>query len=91
MKIKNIKLKRLRAIQYTAVGFLITVGIVNYLDRSVLSIVNCTISADLNLSVSQMGLLILAFSLSYAIAQLPVGGLLDRFGARLVLSVSMFV
>lgn len=85
------KLKRLRAIQYTAVGFLITVGIVNYLDRSVLSIVNCTISADLNLSVSQMGLLILAFSLSYAIAQLPVGGLLDRFGARLVLSVSMFV
>lgn len=85
------KLKRLRAIQYTAVGFLITVGIVNYLDRSVLSIVNSTISADLNLSVSQMGLLILAFSLSYAIAQLPVGGLLDRFGARLVLSVSMFV
>lgn len=67
------KLKRLRAIQYTAVGFFITVGIVNYLDRSVLSIVNCTISADLNLSVSQMGLLILAFSLSYAIAQLPVG------------------
>lgn len=45
----------------------------------------------MNLSVSQMGLLILAFSLSYAIAQLPVGGLLDRFGARLVLSVSMFV
>ena len=67
--------------------FLITVGIVNYLDRSALSIVNSTISADLNLSVSQMGLLILAFSLSYAIAQLPVGGLLDRFGARLVLSV----
>lgn len=37
-----------------------------------------------------MGLLLSAFTLSYAIAQLSVGGL-DRFGARLVLGVSMFV
>ena len=91
MNIKGIKLKRLKAIQYTSVGFLITVGIVNYLDCSAISIANSTISADLNLNASEMRLLLSAFSLSYAIAQLPVGGLLDRFGSRLILGVSMFV
>src|SRR5580698_328255 len=38
-----------------------------------------------------MGLLLSAFSFSYAFAQLPMGALLDRFGARLMLGVGMFV
>lgn len=88
---ENIKLKRLKAIQYTAIGFLIVAGIVNYLDRSALSIANSTIREELHLNASEMGLLLSAFSLAYAIAQLPVGGLLDRFGARVMLGMSMFI
>ncbi len=61
MNVKNIKLKRLNSIQYTSVGFLITVGIVIYLDCRALSIANSTISADLNLNASEMGFLLSVF------------------------------
>ena len=42
-------------------------------------------------TASQMGLLLSAFSLAYAFAQLPVGVLLDRLGTRLVLGIGMLV
>jgi len=38
-----------------------------------------------------MGLLLSAFSLAYAFAQLPVGALLDRFGSRVMLGLGMLV
>src|ERR1700758_498749 len=85
------KTPRLRRIQWIAVTFLTLAGIVNYLDRSTLSIANHSVSGELGLSASQMGLLLSAFSFSYAFAQLPMGALLDRFGARLMLGVGMFV
>ena len=74
------KSSRLKRTQVIAVTFLTIAGIVNYLDRSTLSIANHSVSEELNLSASQMGLLLSAFSLAYAFAQLPVGAMLDRFG-----------
>lgn len=88
MAIKSDKLKR---IQRVAVTLLVIAGLVNYLDRSTLSIANHSISAEMGLSASQMGLLLSAFSLSYAFSQLPIGILLDRFGARVVLGLGMFM
>ena len=85
------KTPRLRRIQWIAITFLTLAGIVNYLDRSTLSIANHSVSGELGLSASQMGLLLSAFSFSYAFAQLPMGALLDRFGARLMLGVGMLV
>jgi MFS family permease len=85
------KTPRLRRIQWVAVSFLTLAGIVNYLDRSTLSIANHSVSGELNLTASQMGLLLSAFSFAYAFSQLPVGALLDRFGARLMLGLGMFV
>jgi sugar phosphate permease len=85
------KTPRLRRIQWIALTFLTLAGIVNYLDRSTLSIANHSVSGELGLSASQMGLLLSAFSFSYAFAQLPMGALLDRFGARLMLGVGMLV
>jgi sugar phosphate permease len=85
------KTPRLRRIQWVAVTFLMLAGIVNYLDRSTLSIANHSVSGELGLSASQMGLLLSAFSFSYAFSQLPMGALLDRFGARLMLGVGMLV
>jgi MFS family permease len=66
-------------------------GIVNYLDRSTLSIANHSISEELGLNASQMGLLLSAFSLAYAFSQLPIGALLDKFGARAMLGLGMLV
>jgi MFS family permease len=81
---------RIRRIQWIAVAFLTAAGIVNYLDRSTLSIANHDISGELGLSGTQMGLLLSAFSWAYTFSQLPVGAMLDRFGARIMLGAGMF-
>src|ERR1700709_882823 len=83
------KTPRLQRIQRVALAFLILAGIVNYVDRSALSIANHSISGELALSASQMGVLLSAFSLAYAFSQLPIGALLDRFGARVMLGAGM--
>lgn len=85
------KSPRLKRIQLIALSFLTLAGMVNYLDRSTLSIANHSVSQELGLSASQMGLLLSAFSLSYAFSQLPVGALLDRFGSRVMLGLGMFL
>ena len=85
------KSPRLQRIQRVALAFLILAGIVNYVDRSALSIANHSISGELGLSASQMGVLLSAFSLAYAFSQLPIGALLDRFGARVMLGAGMLL
>lgn len=70
-------------------AFLLLAGLVNYLDRSSLSIANNSIRSELHLSGTEIGLLLSAFSLAYGFAQLPIGPLLDRFGARRVLGAGL--
>ncbi|GBD48854.1 MFS transporter [Methylopila sp. Yamaguchi] len=84
------KTSRLVRIQWIAVAFLTVAGIINYLDRSSLSIANTAIREEMGLTPTEMGLLLSAFSLSYAFAQLPIGALLDRFGSRIMLGAGMF-
>ena len=63
---------------------LVTVGtMINYLDRTVLSVAAPFLSKDLGLDAAVMGLVFSAFSWTYAAAQIPGGVFLDRFGARL--------
>ncbi len=85
------KSAKIRRIQTTAVTLLVISGLINYLDRSTLSIANTSISQEMGLTATDMGKLMSAFSLAYAFAQLPIGVLLDRFGARLMLGLGMFV
>jgi MFS family permease len=85
------KSARLKKIQVAAVTLLVISGLVNYLDRSTLSIANHSITQEMGLSASQMGLLLSAFSLPYAIAQLPIGVLLDRLGARVMLGAGILI
>ncbi|AGO54281.1 L-galactonate transporter YjjL [Serratia plymuthica 4Rx13] len=66
-------------------------AIINFLDRSSLSVANSTIREEMGLSGTEIGLLLSAFSLAYGIAQLPCGLLLDRKGPRIMLGVGMFV
>src|SRR6185369_7498934 len=63
---------------------LISVGtMINYLDRTVLGVAAPSLSNDLHISPTVMGLVFSAFSWSYAAAQIPGGWLLDRIGTRL--------
>ena len=85
---KSAKIKR---IQTAALVLLVVAGLINYFDRIALSIANPAVSAELNLSASEMGLLLSAFSLPYAIAQLPLGVMLDRIGARIMLGAGLLI
>lgn len=55
----------------------------NYLDRTLLGVAAPAMSHELKLSPEMMGLVFAAFSWSYALAQVPGGVFLDRFGTRL--------
>jgi MFS family permease len=69
-------------IRWVLVALLVIGGVVNYLDRANLSIANTTISKEFGLSSTQMGLLLSAFAWPYALANLPAGYLVDRFGPK---------
>ena len=57
--------------------------IINYLDRTNMSVVAPLISKEFAVSPVAMGVLFSAFSWAFAIATLPGGYLLDRFGTKL--------
>ncbi|BCZ83363.1 MFS transporter [Paraburkholderia terrae] len=82
---------KIRRAQIVALTLLMISGIVNYLDRGTLAVANPLIRHDLGLSLGEMGLLLSAFSWSYALFQLPVGGLVDRVGPRKLLGIGLIV
>ena len=51
------KSARIKRIQNVALTLLVIAGLINYLDRSTLSIANHSIREDMNLSATQMGAL----------------------------------
>jgi sugar phosphate permease len=83
--------RTLRGHQTVTLCLLFLAGLVNFLDRSSLSIANTTIRAEMHLSATQMGWLLSAFSLAYGFAQLPLIGLLDRAGTRSVLGAGLLL
>ena len=90
MKVKNsTRARSLRSHQVITLSLLFLAGVVNFLDRSSLSIANTTIRAEMHLNATQMGWLLSAFSLAYGLAQLPLIGLLDRVGTRSVLGAGL--
>jgi len=71
---------------------LLTIGtMINYLDRTVISIAAPTMRQDLHLDPVVMGLVFSAFSWTYAAAQIPGGIFLDRVGARLTYFFSVTI
>ena len=82
---------RISRIQIGTMAFLMSAGIVCFLDRTALSIANTTVRAELGLSPTDIGLLLSAFSLAYAIGQLPAGIALDKAGPRKILTIGMFL
>jgi sugar phosphate permease len=76
-------------VRTTALTLLCVTGVINYLDRSTLSIATPRILEDLHLSRAQMGVLQSAFTSSYGLAQLPIGVLIDKVGPRLLLAAGM--
>ena len=75
--------------QFITVSLLLVIGIINYVDRSALSIANTSIQRDMGITPSQMGILLSAFSLAYAFSQLPLGMIIDRLGSKISLGAAL--
>ncbi len=64
----------------TALLFL--AGLINYFDRTIVSVALPVIALDLHIGPARMGVLLSAFFWSYALMQVPIGGLADRYNLR---------
>jgi MFS family permease len=73
----------------TIVILLLFIALLNYLDRSTLSIANTEIAAAFNIPPAEMGFLLSAFMWPYALASLPAGYIIDRFGINKIMIGSM--
>lgn len=72
------------------ISLLLGIGIlVNYFDRVNLSVAHDALQQTFGLSDITFGYLLGAYSWTYALMQLPCGALLDRFGVRRVMLVSI--
>jgi len=78
-------------VRYWILLMIFVVTTVNYADRATLSITGPAMRQEFGFSAVQMGYIFSAFSWAYVMAQIPGGWLLDRFGARRVYAVSIFV
>lgn len=72
--------------RYALVGATFLLSVLLYVDRVCISAAKTPITEELGLSDTQMGWVLSAFALGYALFQTPAGLLADRFGPRRVLT-----
>lgn len=78
-------------IRYWILFLLFVVSTISYADRAVLSIASTSVEKSLHINAAQLGYIFSAFATSYAVAQIPGGFLLDRFGAKLIYAVALIL
>src|SRR5215831_15544800 len=72
--------------RYHVLTFLCAAAIIAYVQRLGFNVAERTVRGDLGLNREQIGRVMAAWSLGYALLQLPSGWLGDRFGSRRVLT-----
>ncbi len=71
--------------RYGVIVFAVLLGIIHYIDRVCISKARPFIEKDLGLDDTQMGYVFSAFTLAYALFEIPGGWLGDKWGPRRVL------
>lgn len=69
-------------VRYRIIALIFLITTLNYADRATFSIAGEAASAELGLNAVQTGYILSAFAWAYALAQIPGGALLDRFGTK---------
>ncbi|UIJ47376.1 MFS transporter [Sphingomonas cannabina] len=69
-------------VRYWIIALIFIITSINYADRATFSIAGSAASAELGLSPVATGYILSAFAWAYALAQIPGGALLDRFGTK---------
>ena len=74
------------AVRYRVLGFLFALAALTYLDRLAISAAAPFIIQEFGLTPVQMGYVFSAFTLTYALFEIPTGWLGDRYGTRRTLT-----
>src|SRR5436190_17461898 len=82
MNPSGIKATRAR---YWVIVFAVTLAVITYIDRVCISKAAPLIQQDMGFTKEQMGYVFSAFTLAYALFEIPGGWMSDRFGPRRVL------
>lgn len=84
----NIKNKPTRK-RYNILALIFVTVVINYLDRSNISIAAVALRKDLGLDTLQMGYIFSAFGVTYALLQIPGGILADKMKSRILYTFMM--
>ena len=76
--------------RFAIAGFCFLLGLVNYLDRVIISFAIKPIETDFGIEDASFGLLMSAFAIGTLSVNLLSGFLLDRFGVKIVWCISLF-
>ena len=68
--------------RYILLFVFVLFAIITYLDRNNVSVLSKQITEDLNLTDTQWGLVLGAFSLAYGIFEIPTGMMVDKYGPK---------
>ena len=77
--------------RYGILAFIFINVVINYMDRSNISVAGPAIAEDLQLNTVELGFIFSAFGWTYAALQIPGGILVDRFGPRIVYTYSLIL
>jgi ACS family D-galactonate transporter-like MFS transporter len=81
---QEINTRKKTGIRYRMLALVFVNVVINYLDRSNLSVAATGLGKELTLSSIQLGLIFSAFGWTYAALQIPGGMIADRFGPRIL-------
>jgi MFS transporter, ACS family, glucarate transporter len=74
-------------VRWSIIALLVGFSLVSYVDRINISVASALMMPDLGLTQIQMGQIFSAFVLGYALLQIPIGMLADRFGPARILAL----
>jgi ACS family D-galactonate transporter-like MFS transporter len=86
--VSSVSAQAVPARRWTFVALLSTATFINYLDRGSLSVALPFISQDLHLDPVNQGLALSSFFWTYALMQVPMGWIVDRFDLRKVYAIA---
>ncbi|MCZ6564542.1 MAG: MFS transporter [Gammaproteobacteria bacterium] len=78
-----------RPLAWVIWGLAVTYVVYKFQTQSSYAALNSSIAESLSLTLSQVGELGAVYAITYAVMTIPAGGLLDRYGARTVLSTGV--
>jgi len=82
---------RLRRMQWIAIGLATFAIALNYIDRSTLAVGNLKIREEFGINATAIGALQSAWSVTYALFQVPIGFALDRLGPRYLVGLALIL